>query len=50
MPSYTITSPEGAARYGAEEGETIDLTLTDEEATAVIAAGWITPVTTKKEK
>jgi hypothetical protein len=48
--TYTIASPEGAQRYGAEEGEQVELDLPDEEETAVVAAGWLEPVTSGKAK
>ena len=37
---YKITSDEGAQRYGAEVGATVELDIPDEEL-AVIAAGWL---------
>jgi hypothetical protein len=50
--TYTVASPEGAARYASEEGEQVELDLTDEEETAVVAAGWLEPAqtTTSKKK
>jgi hypothetical protein len=54
--TYTITSPEGATRYGAEVGTTLDLDLGVDEKRAVVAAGWVAPeadepeTTTQKEK
>jgi transcription elongation GreA/GreB family factor len=48
--TYKVASPEGAARYGAEEGEQVELDLPDEEETAVVAAGWLEPVTSKSGK
>jgi hypothetical protein len=47
--SYTIASEEGAQRYGAPVGESVDLKLDDREEQAVVAAGWIEPAKTKKE-
>lgn len=44
---YKITSEEGAQRYGAELGETVNLDIKDEEL-AVIAAGWLEHATTQK--
>jgi hypothetical protein len=49
MKSYTIASEEGAQRYGAEVGATVELKLEDREEAAVVAAGWIEPAKTKKE-
>jgi hypothetical protein len=46
---YKITSEEGAQRYGAEIGDTVDLDIKDEEL-AVIAAGWLEHVTPKPAK
>ena len=46
---YLVASAEGAARYGGEIGDTVDLTLAEEEARAVICAGWIEETKTKKE-
>jgi hypothetical protein len=47
---YRVASEEGAQRYGAEVGETVELDIKDEEL-AVIAAGWLEHVTeTAKEK
>ena len=42
---YKIASEQGADRYKAEVGETVDLDITDEEKLAVIAAGWLEHVT-----
>jgi hypothetical protein len=50
MKSYKIASEEGAQKYGAELGDTVDLDISDEEKLAVIAAGWLEPVTTKTAK
>ena len=50
MTTYKIASPEGATRYGAEEGDEVELKLDKEEETAVVAAGWLDPVTTKSSK
>jgi hypothetical protein len=41
MPKYVIASLEGAQRYGAEIGDTVELKLEKEEELAVTAAGWI---------
>jgi hypothetical protein len=41
MPKYVIASEEGAQRYGAEIGDTVDLKLEPQEELAVTAAGWI---------
>lgn len=51
MKSYKIASEEGANRYGAEVGQTVELDIPDEEL-AVVAAGWLEPVkkTAKEEK
>ena len=46
---YKVASEEGAARYGAEVGDTVDLDIKDEEQ-AVIAAGWLEHATTKPAK
>jgi hypothetical protein len=48
--TYTVASPEGAQRYGAEEGEEVELDLPDEEETAVVAAGWLEPAAAGKTK
>ena len=40
MAKYKIASEEGAQRYGAEVGDTVELDIKDEEL-AVIAAGWL---------
>lgn len=50
--AYKITSEEGAERYGAEVGETVNLDLTKDQELAVVAAGWLEHVTkaTTKEK
>jgi hypothetical protein len=49
--TYTIASAEGAERYGAEEGEAVELDLEPGEELAVVAAGWLEPeATTKKAK
>jgi hypothetical protein len=50
MTEFTIASQEGAERYGAEVGATVDLKLESREETAVIAAGWLTEGTTAKKK
>lgn len=57
--TYTIASEEGATRYGAEVGTTLEIDIPAEEAKAVVAAGWVdkadepddttTTSTTKKE-
>lgn len=49
MASYTVASDEGAERYGAAVGETVDLKLGEREETAVIAAGWLEPAKKAKE-
>lgn len=41
MKTYTVTSEEGAVRYGAEVGKTVELKLGEDEERAVIAAGWL---------
>jgi hypothetical protein len=41
MAKYVIASEEGAQRYGAELGESVDLHLDHGEELAVVAAGWI---------
>jgi transcription elongation GreA/GreB family factor len=38
---YTVSSPEGAAFTGAEEGEEVTLELDEERETALVAAGWL---------
>ncbi len=48
MATYTVTSQEGAERYGADVGETVELELATGEELAVICAGWLTYA--KKEK
>lgn len=42
--TYTIASEEGAARYGAEVGTTLEIDILAEEAKAVVAAGWVNRV------
>ena len=49
MTSYEIASDEGAQRYGAEVGATVDLELDEREERAVVAAGWLAPVKKAKE-
>jgi hypothetical protein len=49
LKSYTIASEEGAQRYGAEQGETVELDLEEREERAVVAAGWLTPEKKPKE-
>jgi hypothetical protein len=46
---YKVASEEGAQRYGAEVGQTVELDIKDEEL-AVIAAGWLEHATTKPAK
>ena len=46
MASYKIETEEAQARYGGELGDIVDLELEDEQHTALVAAGWLTP--TKK--
>jgi hypothetical protein len=46
--SYKITSPEGAERYGQEEGAVVELVLKADEERALVAAGWLEKK--KKEK
>lgn len=46
--TYTVGSQEGADRYHAEIGATVDLDIPDHEERAVIAAGWL--VDSKKPK
>jgi hypothetical protein len=41
MSKYVIASEEGAQRYGAEVGDSVDLKLEAEEERAVVAAGWL---------
>jgi len=43
MPIYTITSTEGAEKYGGEVGDVVHLDLDEGEALAVVCAGWIQP-------
>jgi hypothetical protein len=50
VTTYKVASDEGALRYGAEKGEQVELDLSDEEETAVVAAGWLEPVTSGKTK
>lgn len=53
---YKILSHPGAARLSVdvgqqlEVGEIVELDLPDEQRTAVVAAGWVEPVATRKEK
>jgi hypothetical protein len=50
---FEITSPEGAERYGAELGDQVELELEPDTERAVVAAGWLEPVTattTKKKE
>ena len=49
MPKYKIASVEGAERYSAEIGDTVELDIPNEEL-AVIAAGWLEHATTKPAK
>jgi hypothetical protein len=42
--TYTIASEEGANRYGAEVGTTLEIDIPAEEAKAVVAAGWVDKV------
>lgn len=48
MAKYRIASDEGAARYGGEVDETVDLDLDEGEERAVVAAGWLDPAPTAK--
>lgn len=52
--TYTVASEDGAAAYGVEVGETVDLDLTVDQKRAVVAAGWVEHVeeedTTEKKK
>jgi hypothetical protein len=50
MASYIIASEEGAQRYGAELGESVDLDLDPAEELAVVAAGWLEPTTKPKKE
>ena len=38
---YKISSPEGAEWAGADEGSVVELDLSKEQETALIAAGWL---------
>jgi hypothetical protein len=46
--NYVVASDEGAAKYGGEVGDEVELDIPADEAKAVVAAGWIEPVDTKK--
>jgi hypothetical protein len=46
--NYKVASTEGSAWAEAEEGETIERDLSAREETALIAAGWLEEVKTKK--
>ena len=50
MPKYKIASPEGADRYKAEIGDTVDLDMTKDEELPFIAAGWLEHASTKPAK
>jgi len=50
MAHYKIASPEGAEKYAAEVGATVELELEPGEELAVVAAGWIEHDTSKKDK
>jgi hypothetical protein len=49
MATYKVASPEGADWCRHEEGEIVDLDLTEKQERAVIAAGWLEK-TEKKSK
>ncbi len=49
MTKYKVASEEGAQRYAAEVGDTVELDIPDEEL-AVIAAGWLEHASTKPAK
>jgi len=46
---YKVTSPEGSAYAGVEEGEEVTLELDDERELALIAAGWLEHAQKPKE-
>jgi flagellar basal body rod protein FlgF len=45
---YKIATEDGAFRYKAEIGDTVDLDITKDEELAVIAAGWLEHATVTK--
>jgi len=45
---YLVTSEEGAAWAGVEEGETVSLDLDPERELPLVAAGWLEPVAKKE--
>jgi hypothetical protein len=47
---YLIASEEGAARYGGEIGDPVELDLTVDERRAVVAAGWVEPADEPDDK
>jgi hypothetical protein len=49
MTSFKVASEEGAQRYGAEVGDTVELSLSPVEERAVVAAGWLEPKKSTKE-
>ena len=49
MAKYKIASEEGAQRYDAELGDEVELSLSEDEERALIAAAWLEP-SKKKEK
>lgn len=50
MPTYTIASDEGAERYQAEPGDSVELELEPGEELAVVAAGWLEKPTKKAKE
>jgi hypothetical protein len=46
--NYVVVSDEGVEKYGHAVGDEVELDLPADEAKAVVAAGWIEPVDTKK--
>lgn len=48
MPTFKIATDEAANRYGHEIGETVELDISKDEELAVVAAGWLEPVTPAK--
>jgi len=41
MASYKVASEEGKEQFHEEVGEKVELTLTEDEERALIAAGWL---------
>jgi hypothetical protein len=48
LKSYKIGSPEGAERYGQEQGAVVELDLDAAQERALLAAGWLEKEKEKK--